>query len=254
MGHYTDILPSGGDTGANLNLNRRFNFILQYVNLAGKMILDCGCGSGDYVLKFLAYSPKVYGIEHELKKVEVFRSRGIRPESVQQGDIEHMNFGDETFDCVLLNEVLEHVPDDLQALKEISRVLKPGGALIVFSPNRLYPFETHAVTLKLASLKIPYFVPFIPYIPLAIGKRVFTYHARNYFPWELRKMLSKTGFQIERQTALWQTFENISGQAPRVIRFLSPFLRKVSWTMEKVPILKLFGVSQAIIARKKAPV
>lgn len=252
MDRYKNILPSGGDTGAGLNLHRRIEFIRKHIDLTNKMILDCGCGSGDYVLKFLEFSPHVYGMEHDAKKVEAFRSRSNRPERVQQGNIEHMNFDDNTFDCVLLNEVLEHVPDDIQALSEILRVLKPRGALVVFAPNRLYPFETHAVTLKFASLKIPYYFPFIPYIPVGLGRRILTYHARNYFPWELRNMITKAGFQVERQTVIWQTFENISGHSPRLIRLISPFLRKVSLTGEKLPLLKFFGVSQAIIARKKA--
>ncbi|MDQ2657631.1 MAG: methyltransferase domain-containing protein [Bacteroidota bacterium] len=49
-------------------------------------------------------------------------------------DIHRMPFADESFDCVLCNHVLEHVTDDIAAMKEIARVLKPGGFAILLVP------------------------------------------------------------------------------------------------------------------------
>ena len=61
---------------------------------------------------------------------------------------EKLPFPDDYFDLVLSHEVLEHVQDDQQAINEILRVLKPGGRLILFVPNRGYPFETHGIFWK----------------------------------------------------------------------------------------------------------
>ena len=52
-------------------------------------------------------------------------------------------FDDGSFDVVFSHEVIEHVDDDRQAAREMVRVLAPGGRIVIFCPNRLYPFETH---------------------------------------------------------------------------------------------------------------
>lgn len=63
-----------------------------------------------------------------------------------------------------------------------------GGALIVFSPNRLFPFETHGVALRGSGRKVPPAVPFIPWVPLRLGRLCFDYWARNYWPWEFASL------------------------------------------------------------------
>lgn len=57
--------------------------------------------------------------------------------------VERIPLGSETMDTVLSHEVLEHTGDDGAALYEMLRVLKVGGRLALFVPNRWYPFETH---------------------------------------------------------------------------------------------------------------
>ncbi|MCL4825414.1 MAG: methyltransferase domain-containing protein, partial [Anaerolineales bacterium] len=49
------------------------------------------------------------------------------------------------FDLILSHEVLEHVQDDREAVREMIRVLNPGGRIVIFCPNRGYPFETHGI-------------------------------------------------------------------------------------------------------------
>lgn len=73
-------------------------------------------------------------------------------------DIHEMPFEDGRFDAVLCNHVLEHVSDDIQAMKEIRRVLKPGGWAILqipfFSPVPDVTFEDHSITDKREREKI----------------------------------------------------------------------------------------------------
>jgi ubiquinone/menaquinone biosynthesis C-methylase UbiE len=251
MGNYKNIRPSGGSTGAKRNLERRFALMQRFVDLKDKTILDMGCGNGRYVLKFLEFSPHVQGIEFSDTAVQEYRRDAARPEIVEQGNIEKLTFEDNRFDVVLLNEVLEHVSDDGAAIREAWRVLKPDAWLVVFSPNRLYPFETHGVRLTKTGRELPHYFPFVPYIPLSIGHRFLTYHARNYFPWVLKRMIRDQSFEVTAQTCTWQTFENISGNAPHLVIALSPLLRSISFVLEKIPLIKFFGTSQVILAQKK---
>lgn len=250
MSNYKNIKPSGGNTGKSLNASRRLRLINGCIDLRNKCILDCGCGSGDYVLEFLKYSSNVFGVEYDEDKVKSFKLLNSNSEKVMVGDGEHLVFQDNKFDLVLLNEVLEHVSDEEKILKEAYRVLKPGGVLALFSPNRFYPFETHGVRIKKTGATVPYFYPFIPYIPLSLGNRIFEYKARNYFPWEISHKIKQRGFAILTHTFVWQTFENISGASSRMFIKISPFLRKISFFLEKIPIIRMFGISQVIISEK----
>ena len=248
---YDDIKPGGGDTGASRNLQKRVALIQGAMDVRGKKVIDCGCGSGQYLMALHGLGADVYGIEYDEEKVAQFqRQHPELAERVRAGDIEQMSFESDSFDLVLLNEVLEHVPHESKALLEIHRVLKQGGMLVVFSPNRLYPFETHSVTMRTSGRAFPIYVPFIPYIPLGLGDRVFAYHARNYWPSELRGQITRAGFSIMRTGYVWQTFENISGSQPSVVTMIRPFLRGLFTLLEQIPGIRAFGVSQMIVAQK----
>jgi SAM-dependent methyltransferase len=249
---YEAILPRGGDTGQPLTLQKRLSFFPHYnITLANQRVIDCGCGTGQYVLEFLKQGADAYGVEFDQRKVA--KCYGENPQIAQRvivGDIEAMNFPDDSFDVALLNEVLEHVPHEKNALREVFRLLKPGGHLLIFSPNRLFPFETHGVHWKRTQKGLPVYIPFIPYIPLRLGERIFDYWARNYWPRELRTLAQSVGFQIIHTDFLWQTFENISGQQPLPVRIFRDPLRLLTAKLEKTPLLRMFGTTQAILARK----
>jgi ubiquinone/menaquinone biosynthesis C-methylase UbiE len=248
---FNEIKIGGGDTGKWINVSRRINLINSYSNLKDKFILDCGCGSGDYLLSFFNYSEKVFGIEYSEKKVEKFKSFGISVANVVQGNIEDMPFDHQKFDLVLLNEVLEHIPNQEKALKEIYRVLKKDGVLIVMAPNRFYPFETHSIIHKSKNWAVPHYIPFIPFIPVKVGGIFFKYVARNYFSWELKKLINENGFKITKHTYICQTFEGIGGLENHFYMLLRPFLRKIFFIMEKIPFLKKFVCATQVIFSKK---
>lgn len=247
---YREIAIGGGDTGQPRNLQKRLAVIARFGPLSGKRVLDCGCGEGAYVRALLEQGADAEGIEYSAAKVAAFRRLGHEPARVQEGDLEKLPHPTATYDFALLNEVLEHVPDDARAVTEVHRVLKPGGLLAVFAPNRLFPFETHGITLRRSGRSLPPYFPGIPYVPLWLGRRWFRFHARNYLPSELRHLLVRAGFQIVHRTWLWQTFENISGRQPAFIRWALPLFRGVAHACERLPLIRCCGVSQVWIARK----
>src|SRR5439155_1624396 len=90
---------------------------------------------------------------------------------------ERLPFADGAFDVILLHEVLEHVTDDQATLREANRVLRPGGRVVIFCPNRLYPFETHGIFL--GKRYIFGNMPVVNYMPDAVRNRLVP-HARAY--------------------------------------------------------------------------
>ena len=246
-----NIRPGGGDTGYHHNLRKRLNLISSRLELRGKRILDCGCGQGTYLLAFLNLGGDPYGIEYSTEKVKAFQAKYPHlANRAISGDLEQIDFESNVFDIAFVNEVLEHVTNEKKALQEIRRVLQPEGVLIVFSPNRFYPFEIHGVYWKANGKRIPHYVPFIPYIPLGLGKKFLNYWARNYWPYELRNKIAEAGFEIVRTGYVWQTFENISGNQPAWLGPFTTYLRVLGNIVERIPFLGAFGVSQYIVARK----
>jgi len=246
---YSDISVGGTDTGAALNINRRIGFIQKYIDLTDKVILDCGCGGGDYLAAFSTFSNNVYGIDYDAQKVR--KASDILPEKVFQGDIEDLQFEDNYFDIVFLNEVIEHIPDERKALKEIYRVLKNGGTLVMMAPNRFYPFETHGVQLKYKKRTVPKLMPFIPYLPIQWGEILFTYPARNYFPWELKRLIKTAGYEIIQHAFISQTFEGIGGHNHVLYKILRPIFRRIFFILEDIPFIRVFtSVTQVMIVKK----
>ena len=247
---YPQIAPAGGDTATPLNLAKRLGVIQRYAEVRSRRVLDCGCGAGDYVFALRALGADAWGIEYSREKLA--KAPAPIAGRVSVGDLHHIALRDGSVDVALLNEVLEHVPDDRRALREVHRVLRPGGVLLIFSPNRRYPFETHGAFVKGSTRRIPHYVPLIPYIPLPVARRVMDFWARNYWPGELRRLVQEAGFDITHTDYVWQTFEGISNNQPAVIARTKGFLRMLSQTLERLPMLRTLGVSQVIVARKSA--
>ena len=120
--------------------DRRLEMVRRFVPLEGARILDIGCGIGTYVKRFRQYSDDVYGVDVEPERVAE-ASETLPNIQVARG--EELPFPDDWFDLVFSNEVIEHVDDDRQTIREAVRVTKPGGYIVIFAPNRLWPFETH---------------------------------------------------------------------------------------------------------------
>jgi len=163
---YDTIPIAGGDTSKPLAMAKRLQVIQRYLRPSARGFLDCGCGSGQYVLELIQrFGLDAHGIEFDAEKVRQAHTNDTLKSVVTRGDLQQIDCPSDTWDYALLNEVLEHVPDDGKALREVQRILKPGGLLFVFSPNRWFPFETHGVRLKRSSRPVPHWLPFLPNLP-----------------------------------------------------------------------------------------
>lgn len=110
----------------------RHRIILRGVKAAcpgnGGAVLDVGCGSG----RIIQDLPNAIGLDILLPKLRFLRDRHRR---LVQGTVFALPFPSARFDVVICSEVIEHVPDTPQVLRELTRVLRPGGTLILGTPD-----------------------------------------------------------------------------------------------------------------------
>ncbi len=99
----------------------------------GHKILDVGSGDGTFLKLMEMRGWDVTGVETESAPAEY--ARKVLGLKIFDGDLEIVQFPDDSFDVVTFYQVLEHVPDPLKTLKEAYRILAPGGTLIVNIPN-----------------------------------------------------------------------------------------------------------------------
>ncbi|MGO9321314.1 MAG: class I SAM-dependent methyltransferase [Solirubrobacteraceae bacterium] len=105
-------------------------------------ILDAGCGSGRNMLE-LARLGSVTGVELSDTSVALARERGVG--EVIAGSVLEMPFADDSFDLAVSLDVIEHLEDDLTALRELRRTVAPGGALLVTVPAYQWLWSGHDV-------------------------------------------------------------------------------------------------------------
>ncbi len=109
-------------------------FLLPHLK-RGMRIIDCGSGKGSITISLAkAFAPgKVEGIElnpDEVKRAaDTAKSEGVKNVRFQQGSVYELPFPDQTFDAAFAHTVLQHLAEPVKALKEMYRVLKPGGVV-----------------------------------------------------------------------------------------------------------------------------
>ncbi|MCH7953916.1 MAG: class I SAM-dependent methyltransferase [Chloroflexi bacterium] len=227
-GHASQIWTPG--------LERRLALVRRHVPLEGKRILDAGCGVGAFVRRLREFTPNVQGFDIERESV----LRGIEEvPGLGVAVAEHLPYRDGTFDVILMHEVLEHVDDDLESLREMHRVLAPGGRLVVFCPNRLYPFETHGIFIG----KNYHFGnwPLVNYLPDVLRDRLVP-HARVYTKRKLRRIYRKAGFRAQVHSIVYPGFDHIMARR----KYVGRALRGLLYPLENSG-LRIFGLSHFVV-------
>jgi dolichol-phosphate mannosyltransferase len=159
---------------------RRYAIVLGMLGRADA-VLDVGCGSS----KILEALPHAVGLDLNFKPLR-FRRQTNR--LVVNGDVHRLPFHDGAFEAVICSEMLEHVPFDARIFTELSRVLRPGGVLVVGTPDYggwQWPFIEWWYTRLL---------------PGAHGHD----HVQRYTEATLRARLTEFGFEPREAQSIWR--------------------------------------------------
>lgn len=110
------------------------NSVMGFNAFHGKKLLEIGCGLGTDLLQFARGGAFVTGIDLTPRSIDLVKHRfelyGL-PVDALVADAEHLPFPSDSFDVVYSFGVLHHTPNTQQAINEVNRVLKPGGAMII---------------------------------------------------------------------------------------------------------------------------
>jgi SAM-dependent methyltransferase len=192
-----------------------------------------------YVRHFRQFSDRVHGVDVDPDKIAE-ASRELP--NLQVAPSESLPFPDDSFDVVLLHEVLEHVTDDRQSVAEALRVLSTGGRVLIFVPNRLYPFETHGVywhgRYTFGN------IPLVNWLPNSI-RNTLAPHVRTYTAGNLRRLVAGLPGRVAHHSRIYPGYDNIVAGRPALGRLL----RGVTYALERTP-LQAFGLSHFLVLER----
>jgi SAM-dependent methyltransferase len=221
---------------------RRFQMVRRWAPGTGQRILDVGCGVGMYTAAFSRHTDAVFGVEVERSRAREARGRAT---GVAQAVGERLPFPAASFDVVFSHEVLEHVADDRLCACEMVRVARPGGRIVIFVPNRLYPFETHGVFWR-GEYRFGN-VPLVNWLPDQWRDRLAP-HVRAYTRASLRRLFERLPVRVIYHTQIFPGYDNVVARAPGAGRTL----RAVTYALERTP-LRVLGLSHLLIVEKIRP-
>jgi SAM-dependent methyltransferase len=219
---------------------RRLTMILSDAGnlIKGRVLVD-GCGVGSYLARVNAHAKLAVGLDIELERaVEAHQ----KSQAVTCGDGEKLPFADNLFDIVLSHEVIEHIGDDRAAIMEITRVLRPGGRLMLFCPNRGYPFETHGFywcgKYHFGNILL------VNYLPRRLRNKLVP-HVNIYSTRDLKRLLADLPVRVINRKIIFGAYDNIIERWPG----FGKTIRKLLQSLENTP-LKYFGLSHYWVIEK----
>lgn len=123
------------DRAINLENKRRILWLKQNGVEKGARVLDVGCATGDFI-KAARSQFDMWGLD--ISKFAVEKARFLNPDISQQirvGQVEEQSFTADFFDVIVLWDVIEHLWDPVGAIHKLVKILKPGGRLVISTPN-----------------------------------------------------------------------------------------------------------------------
>ncbi len=219
---------------------RRLALIAQWAQLDNAHVLIDGIGVGMYASQMRRrYTDHVAGFDIEFERV--IDARADTPQTVVAA-AEAIPYAAHTFDTILSHEVLEHVQDDRAAVREMVRALKIGGRVVIFVPNRWYPFETHGHYWRGEY----HFgnTPLINYLPDRWRDQLAP-HVRAYTRRGLLRLFDGLPVRVVTHTRIYGGYDNIIARLGGAGRAL----RSVLYALEGTP-LNAFGLSHLLVVEK----
>jgi len=202
-------------------------------------VLENGCGVGMYVGKLAGLGSRVTGLEYDFERAAEAR---LRSQQIVNAAGESLPFPASTFDLILSHEVIEHVRDDRRAVRDMVRVLRPGGRIVIFCPNRGYPFETHGIYWRGKyhfGNKL-----FVNYLP-RLWRDQLAPHVRAYSSKDLEILFADLPIGFIERSVIFGAYDNL------IARFgvVGKGLRAVFQFLEKTP-LQALGLSHFWVVEK----
>ena len=203
------------------------------------ILLENGCGVGEYLERLSPQAKLAVGMDIEFSRLLDAKKKN---EHLVCAAGEHLPFKKNQFDAMLSNEVIEHVEDDHQCAAEMARTLSTGGVVMIFCPNRGYPFETHGIYWK-GKYRFGN-IPLVNYLPIKLRNKLAP-HVRVYTDQMLNDIYGCLPFEVACRTVIFGAYDNIIQRCPMLGKFLRAFMH----FLEKTP-LRVFGLSQFWVLRK----
>ena len=202
-------------------------------------ILENGCGVGMYVEHLTPFGGEVFGLEYDHERAA---AAGVDSKRILIAAGESLPHPSGSFDLILSHEVLEHVQDDAQAVREMLRVLRSGGRAVIFVPNRGYPFETHGIYWR-GRYKFGN-IPLVNYLPRGWRDKLAP-HVKVYSRRDMNRLFDGLSVMFVERTIVFGAYDNI------IARFgaFGKVLRGVLQLLEKTP-LKGLGLSHFWVVEK----
>jgi SAM-dependent methyltransferase len=192
-----------------------------------------------YVEHLIPFGGTVIGLEYDFERAA---QAGKNSPHITNSAGEFLPFSSSIFDLILSHEVIEHLQDDRLGICEMVRVLRPGGRIVLFAPNRGYPFETHGIYWRgkySFGNKL-----FVNYLPRGLRNRLAP-HVRVYSARDLEKLFADLPVRFVERRIIFGAYDNLIakfGAAGKILRALLQLL-------EKTP-LRFFGLSHFWIVEK----
>ncbi len=219
---------------------RRLQMIARWARLNDAHVLIDGCGVGMYASQIgRRFTSHVEAFDIELARVQ--EAHTDTPHALVAA-AERIPYPANAFDTILSHEVLEHVADDRAAAQEMVRVLKPGGRIVIFAPNRGYPFETHGHYWR----RQYHFgnTPLINYLPDALRNRLAP-HVRVYTKRGLLALFEGCPVRVVTHRRIYGGYDNIIARFGWIARLIRDTLYRLEGTH-----LDRFGLSHFLVVEK----
>jgi len=214
-------------------------YFQEKANKIGAKILEVGTGTGRYGLKIAQDFPESKVFLTDILEESLGLSRklaeglGVNNVEFKKEDARRMSFPDNEFDLVFSDAVIQHLPGDLTAVREMARVLKPGGRMVLSVVNKR---NFHTLYKMLRGRKYEY------------G------YEKSYTRSELRKILEENGLRVKAEDGFYVGYGLYRlKKYHRVFSFLGKAVNKISKILDKFTnrfFSRNFGFEIVIVGEK----